>query len=187
MLEPTMLKAPGTVERHTTQSPEETMALGALLGQRLGPGSVVAFFGELGSGKTTMIKGIARGLGVTETVRSPSFVIATHYTGQRQGKQVKVTHVDLYRLPSRETCPRIASQDLTAKTEPGNSAKVESGQFSELDNLGLRDILAEDSITLIEWADRATELLPRTAVKIRLQAGPGHVRHIEVAWPHDGT
>ncbi|MFO7639369.1 MAG: tRNA (adenosine(37)-N6)-threonylcarbamoyltransferase complex ATPase subunit type 1 TsaE [bacterium] len=78
---------------HHTLGAAETIALGRALASELGPGDVVAFFGELGSGKTTMIKGIAAGLGVTETVRSPSFVIVTEYRGR-----LPVYHVDLYRL-----------------------------------------------------------------------------------------
>ena len=69
------------------------MRLGRSLAGRLAPGAVVAFHGELGSGKTTMIKGVAAGLGVAETVRSPSFVIATEYAGR-----VPVRHLDLYRV-----------------------------------------------------------------------------------------
>lgn len=76
-----------------TRAAAETIALGRALAQELGPGDVVAFFGELGSGKTTMIKGVAAGLGVEETVRSPSFVIVTEYRGR-----LPVYHVDLYRL-----------------------------------------------------------------------------------------
>jgi len=54
---------------------------------------VIAFYGDLGAGKTTMIKGVAAGLGVTGVVKSPSFVIATEYAGR-----IPVYHVDLYRL-----------------------------------------------------------------------------------------
>ena len=80
-----------------TSSAAETMSLGRRLAAKLGPGSVVAFYGELGAGKTTMIKGIAEGLGVRETVKSPSFVMATEYEGN-----VPVSHVDLYRVSGPE-------------------------------------------------------------------------------------
>ncbi|HDQ99214.1 MAG TPA: tRNA (adenosine(37)-N6)-threonylcarbamoyltransferase complex ATPase subunit type 1 TsaE [candidate division WOR-3 bacterium] len=78
---------------YQTQSAAETIALGRALAEELCPGDVVAFHGDLGSGKTTMIKGIAAGLGVEETVLSPSFVIVTEYRGR-----LPVYHVDLYRL-----------------------------------------------------------------------------------------
>ncbi|MFO7650870.1 MAG: tRNA (adenosine(37)-N6)-threonylcarbamoyltransferase complex ATPase subunit type 1 TsaE [bacterium] len=89
-----------------TGSAAETIELGRALAERLGPGDVVAFFGELGSGKTTMIKGIAAGLGVTETVRSPSFVIVTEYRGR-----VPVFHVDLYRLEGSSAPEGIGLED----------------------------------------------------------------------------
>ncbi|MFO7675269.1 MAG: tRNA (adenosine(37)-N6)-threonylcarbamoyltransferase complex ATPase subunit type 1 TsaE [bacterium] len=76
-----------------SRSAAETIALGRALADELAPGDIVAFFGDLGSGKTTMIKGIAAGLGVAEKVRSPSFVIVTEYRGR-----LPVYHVDLYRL-----------------------------------------------------------------------------------------
>ena len=76
-----------------TETPEETVALGRTLASQLRPGDVVAFYGDLGAGKTTMIKGIAAGLGVAEVVKSPSFVIVTEYAGK-----LPVYHVDLYRL-----------------------------------------------------------------------------------------
>lgn len=80
-----------------TGSAEATILLGERLARLLKPGAVVALYGELGSGKTTLIKGIARGLGVREPVRSPSFVIITEYTGP-----IPVYHIDLYRLNSAE-------------------------------------------------------------------------------------
>jgi tRNA threonylcarbamoyladenosine biosynthesis protein TsaE len=89
-----------------TRSAADTIELGRALAERLGPGDVVAFFGELGSGKTTMIKGIAAGLGVTETVRSPSFVIVTEYRGR-----IPVYHVDLYRLEGLSALEGIGLED----------------------------------------------------------------------------
>jgi tRNA threonylcarbamoyladenosine biosynthesis protein TsaE len=80
-----------------TTSAAETMSLGRRLAARLTPGCVVAFYGELGAGKTTMIKGIAEGLGVRETVKSPSYVMATEYQGD-----LPVSHVDLYRISGPE-------------------------------------------------------------------------------------
>jgi tRNA threonylcarbamoyladenosine biosynthesis protein TsaE len=79
-----------------TSSAAETIELGRTLASRLEPGDVVAFYGELGAGKTTMIKGIAAGLGVADVVKSPSFVIVTEYVGR-----LPVYHVDLYRLDEK--------------------------------------------------------------------------------------
>lgn len=76
-----------------TRSAAETVELGRTLATHLGAGDAVAFYGELGAGKTTMIKGVAAGLGVSDVVKSPSFVIVTEYAGR-----LPVYHVDLYRL-----------------------------------------------------------------------------------------
>ena len=76
-----------------TGTAAETMSLGRRLARTLGAGDVVAFYGELGAGKTTMIKGVCDGLGVEETVKSPSFVIVTEYRGR-----LPVYHMDFYRV-----------------------------------------------------------------------------------------
>ena len=74
-------------------SPAETEAIGARLAAGLRPGDLVLVSGELGTGKTTMIRGACRELGVTEHVTSPSFTIGRRYRGR-----VPVSHLDLYRL-----------------------------------------------------------------------------------------
>ena len=76
-----------------TSGPAETEALGERLGAELSPGDVVLVSGPLGAGKTTLIRGVCRGLGVTDTVTSPTFTI-----GQRYAGRVPVSHLDLYRL-----------------------------------------------------------------------------------------
>ena len=73
--------------------PRETEAAGAALARRLSPGDVVLVSGELGSGKTTFVRGACRELGVTEPVTSPTFTIGHRYTGE-----VDVSHLDLYRF-----------------------------------------------------------------------------------------
>jgi tRNA threonylcarbamoyladenosine biosynthesis protein TsaE len=74
--------------------PEETEAAGAELAGRLEPGDVVLVTGELGSGKTTFVRGASRALGVTDPVTSPTFTIGHIY----EGGSVEVAHLDLYRL-----------------------------------------------------------------------------------------
>jgi tRNA threonylcarbamoyladenosine biosynthesis protein TsaE len=76
-----------------TVSAEETEALGARLAESLSPGDVVLVRGELGAGKTTLIRGAARALGVEGPVTSPTFTIGQRYEGQ-----IPVSHLDLYRL-----------------------------------------------------------------------------------------
>ncbi len=77
----------------TTHSPEETQALGAALGKSAQPGDLLLLCGDLGSGKTCLTQGIARGLEVADNVRSPTFVLATEHAGR-----LPLYHIDLYRL-----------------------------------------------------------------------------------------
>jgi tRNA threonylcarbamoyladenosine biosynthesis protein TsaE len=85
-----------TTEVLQTTSAAETEALGARIGERLEPGDVVLLSGDLGAGKTTLIRGACRALGVSEPVTSPTFTIGQRYEGGR----VPVSHLDLYRLGS---------------------------------------------------------------------------------------
>jgi len=78
-----------------TSSPEETEAVAADLAARLQPGDVVTVSGELGSGKTTFVRGAARALGVGQPVTSPTYTIGHRYRGE-----VDVSHLDLYRFAS---------------------------------------------------------------------------------------
>jgi tRNA threonylcarbamoyladenosine biosynthesis protein TsaE len=82
--------------RLETSTPAETEAAGAELAARLTPGDLVLVTGELGSGKTTFVRGAARALGVTEPVTSPTFTIGQVYGGG----SLEVAHIDLYRLQS---------------------------------------------------------------------------------------
>jgi tRNA threonylcarbamoyladenosine biosynthesis protein TsaE len=82
-----------------TSDPAETESLGAELAGSLRDGDVVLVRGELGSGKTTLVRGAARALGVTDPVTSPSFSIGHRY---RAGRELTVSHLDLYRLAGLE-------------------------------------------------------------------------------------
>jgi tRNA threonylcarbamoyladenosine biosynthesis protein TsaE len=81
-----------------TTGPHETESLGARLARRLEPGDVVLVRGELGTGKTTLIRGACRELGVTGPVTSPTFTIGHRYRGR-----LPISHLDLYRLPGLAT------------------------------------------------------------------------------------
>ena len=80
-----------------SHSPEETQDIGKDFSKTLKPGSITAFYGELGSGKTQLIKGICKGLGVKEIVNSPTFIIVNEYTSPLLGK---ICHFDLFRIKS---------------------------------------------------------------------------------------
>jgi tRNA threonylcarbamoyladenosine biosynthesis protein TsaE len=80
-----------------SKSPEETQALGRLLGQAAAPGTLVLLTGELGAGKTCFSQGVAAGLGVRDQVTSPTFLLAAEYRGR-----LPLYHLDLYRIESPE-------------------------------------------------------------------------------------
>ena len=81
-----------------TNSPEETEAVGAALGRILNPGTVIAYRGDLGAGKTAFTRGLARGLGYAEPVTSPTYTIVNEYLGGR----LPLFHFDMYRLASSD-------------------------------------------------------------------------------------
>ena len=94
-----------------TNSAEETRALGQRLAARLSPGSVVAFTGDLGAGKTAFTAGLAAGLGVADRVTSPTFTIVNEYEGGR----LPLFHFDLYRLESSDELFDIGWEDYLAR------------------------------------------------------------------------
>ena len=83
---------------YITNSPEETEAVGAALGKILAPGTVIAYRGDLGAGKTAFTRGLARGLGYAEPVTSPTYTIVNEYLGGR----LPLFHFDMYRLASSD-------------------------------------------------------------------------------------
>ena len=89
-------------------SEQETEALGEALVARLSPGAVVAFTGDLGAGKTAFVRGMARGLGITQRVTSPTFTIVNEYEGGR----LPLFHFDLYRLGSSDELFDIGWEDF---------------------------------------------------------------------------
>ena len=90
-----------------TNSPEETEALGAALGSRLAPGTVIAYQGDLGAGKTAFTRGVACGLGAKESVTSPTYTIVNEYLS---GKY-PLFHFDMYRLASSDDLFDIGWED----------------------------------------------------------------------------
>ena len=131
-------------ERWVTHSPEETTALGSTIGQRLRRGDAVALIGDLGSGKTQFVKGVAAAFHSHPHVSSPTFVIMNRYDGRDpEGRAIFLHHVDLYRLERNE----------------------------DILDLGLDEVLDDDGITLIEWADRMGPLLPVDRIDINFSFG----------------
>ena len=140
-------------------SVEDTQAFGEQLGRVLRPGDVVALYGELGSGKTTLIQGIARGLGRDpDTVKSPTFVLMREYPGE-----VPLIHVDGYRLAGP---PAVAWLDADLIFSPHKITLIEwAERFADLlpeDHLDVR--LGHVSthrrrICLIGGTSRAAEII----------------------------
>ena len=140
-------------EVFTTGSTEETEGLGKRLAKTLGKGSVVALFGELGSGKTTLTKGIAIGLGIKGYVKSPSFTIVNVYA---QGR-LPLYHIDLYRV----------------------SKKAELGELGLEEYVYGEGVSVIEWAERAEGAE-GSDLLPEDAVRITLTYAGEDKRRIEV-------
>ena len=96
---------------YCTRSEAETEAVGETLAKELAPGTVIAFTGDLGAGKTAFTRGLARGLGVTGRVTSPTFTIVNEYEGGR----LPLFHFDMYRLESSDELFDIGWEDYLAR------------------------------------------------------------------------
>ena len=116
-----------------TNAPEETEKIGAALAKLLPPGTVIAYRGDLGAGKTAFTRGLARGLGYKEPVTSPTYTIVNEYLGGR----LPLFHFDMYRLSSSDDLWDIGWEDYL---ERGGICAVE---WSE----NVADAL-EDAITV---------------------------------------
>ena len=98
------------IRKYISNSEAETEALGAKLAAELPAGAVVAMYGELGSGKTALVRGMARGMGLDCRVSSPTFTIVNEYSGERE-----LFHFDMYRLGSADELFDIGWEDYLAR------------------------------------------------------------------------
>ena len=128
--------------QYLTYSPEETESLGQRLGQTVQPGTLIAYTGDLGAGKTAFTRGLARGLGVTARVTSPTFTIVNEYEGGR----LPLFHFDLYRLGSSDELWDIGWEDYLAR---GGVCAVEWSERCE-------DVL-EESVVRIDLRRGSSE------------------------------
>ncbi len=101
-----------------SHSPTETESLGERFGRAAKPGWVIALSGDLGAGKTQFVRGLARGLGITTRVHSPTFTLVNEYGGGR----LKLFHLDLYRL---ETVEQVWSAGVEEYLSPAGLAVIE--------------------------------------------------------------
>jgi len=145
------------IETLRSESEEQTILLGEQFAGQLQRGDVVALYGELGAGKTEFVKGICRFYAVEDLVTSPTFTIINQYAGQTpEGDDLKIYHVDLYRLESDE----------------------------ELVNVGFDDmVFAHDALKLVEWQEHAGQNHPEShwVVKLTPDAENDDVRVIEIS------
>lgn len=125
---------------YEVSSVEETWALAKTFAASLQPGDVVCLEGELGAGKTTFTQGLAAALGVGGRVTSPTFCIVQEHAGA-QGPVKLLVHMDLYRLQGA----------------------------GDVESIGWEDYLARGAVLVVEWPDRAGELVPATAKHIRFE------------------
>jgi tRNA threonylcarbamoyladenosine biosynthesis protein TsaE len=139
--------------RLITSSEAETAQAGASVATRLVPGDSVVVSGELGAGKTTLVRGACRELGVAEAVTSPTYTIGQVYAGRLgDGAALEVAHLDLYRLPT------LAGEDPAL----------------------LDDYLTPERIAFVEWPGAALDWIPRIAARVSIEHLGGDRRVIEV-------
>lgn len=134
-----------------THSAEETTQLGRRLAAELKPGSIVLLRGDLGAGKTTLVKGIAEGFNAAraEDVTSPTFTLIHEY----RGPEVTLYHIDLYRIETQR----------------------------ELDTLALDDLMSANSILLIEWGEKFERFAKERDVEIGIEHRGEDTRQVTVS------
>ena len=128
-----------------TNSKEETVTLAERFAQTLKSGDFLAFYGDLGSGKTTFIQGLAKGLGIERRIISPTFIIVRTYDQRSkiQGQRFKTFyHIDLYRTASK----------------------------NDLLGLGIDEIIQNpNNIVALEWAEKMGEMLPKRRIDVHME------------------
>jgi len=137
-----------TIRKAESKSPEETERLGEELARGLKGGDVVALVGELGGGKTTFVRGMARALGVKGYVKSPSFAIINIYDGGR----LPFYHIDLYRIEGAR----------------------------DLYETGMDEYVYSKGVSVIEWAERAPEIMEDCSHVVRFLFRSENERAIEI-------
>ena len=147
---------PEAVKTHefTTQSDADTIEVGRKLAKLLKPPQLLILRGDLGTGKTTLVKGIAQALDAAEAdeVTSPTFTLIHEYDGTQNGKPVKLFHLDVYRLEGER----------------------------QLETLGLDELLTPDALVLVEWGDKFKSIKKRATGEIAISSEGGDARKITV-------
>src|ERR1700722_3206262 len=146
--------AEGKIHEFTTQSGADTVEVGRKLVELLKPPQLLLLRGDLGTGKTTLVKGIAQALDAAEPdeVTSPTFTLLHEYEGTLNGKPVKLFHIDVYRLESER----------------------------QLETLGLDELLTPDALVLVEWGDKFKSIRKKATGEIAISSAGGDARKITV-------
>jgi tRNA threonylcarbamoyladenosine biosynthesis protein TsaE len=146
--------AEGRIHEFTTHSGADTIEVGRKLARLLKPPQLLLLRGDLGTGKTTLVKGIAQALDAAEAdeVTSPTFTLIHEYDGAQDGKPVKLFHLDVYRLEGER----------------------------QLETLGLEELLTPDALVLVEWGDKFKSIRKRATGEIVITAEGGDTRKITV-------
>jgi tRNA threonylcarbamoyladenosine biosynthesis protein TsaE len=149
-----MSKAEAVTNEYESKSSAATVAIGRKLAELLTPPRLMILRGDLGAGKTTLVKGIASALGAAEAdeVTSPTFTLVHEYAGSLNGKPVRLLHLDLYRLDAER----------------------------QLDSLGLDDMQTPDAVILIEWGEKFKSVRKRADGEIVVTSTGGDARKIVV-------
>jgi tRNA threonylcarbamoyladenosine biosynthesis protein TsaE len=138
----------------STQSAADTVEVGRKLVKLLHPPQLLLLRGDLGTGKTTLVKGIAQALDAAEPdeVTSPTFTLLHEYDGKRGDKPVKLFHLDVYRIEGER----------------------------QLETLGLEDLLTPDALVLVEWGEKFKSIRKRATGEIVITSEGGDTRKITV-------
>jgi tRNA threonylcarbamoyladenosine biosynthesis protein TsaE len=146
--------AEGRMHEFTTHSGADTIEVGRKLAHLLKPPQLLILRGDLGTGKTTLVKGIAQALDAAEAdeVTSPTFTLIHEYDGTRDGKAVKLFHLDVYRLEGER----------------------------QLETLGLDELLTPDALVLVEWGEKFKSIRKKSTGEITISSEGGDARKISV-------
>jgi tRNA threonylcarbamoyladenosine biosynthesis protein TsaE len=146
--------AEGRMHEFTTHSGADTIEVGRKLAHLLKPPQLLILRGDLGTGKTTLVKGIAQALDAAEAdeVTSPTFTLIHEYDGTRNGKAVKLFHLDVYRLEGER----------------------------QLETLGLDELLTPDALVLVEWGEKFKSIRKKATGEIAISSEGGDARKISV-------
>ena len=161
-----------SVQRFVSNSPRETIAIGGEIAQQLSPPMLLFLRGDLGAGKTTLVKGVAQALDAADPdeVTSPTFTLVHEYDGRtpvnsritidgKEERDVKLYHIDLYRIEDER----------------------------QLETIGLEELATQQAILLVEWGEKFPSVAKRSDGEILIEHAGGDTRNITLTLKEKGT